>query len=304
MQLELYAVSLVSATARALIFSAIGIRELNEYPAKGCDGIVVGVDLGFSGEVADLYHRYRHGYPDAVIDALAGTFELTGQDVVVDLGCGTGQLALPMARRVRAVVGVDPEPDMLRRARQAAQDLDVIGVSWMLGTDADIPALRGLLGDRSAAAVTIGQALHWMNHTDLFRAVIPLVRAGGGIAVVTNGTPLWLQDTDWSRALRGFMERWLDTKLTYACGTDEDSQRRYRQDLAAAGFEVLSAAVDYDADLDLDQLAGGVYSALGAARLPAPDQRAAFVEQVRAALAPHDHFTEHVHVAILVGRVR
>jgi SAM-dependent methyltransferase len=171
---------------------------------------VVGVDLGFSGEVADLYHRYRHGYPDAVIDALAGTFELTGQDVVVDLGCGTGQLALSMARRVRAVVGVDPEPDMLRRARQAAQDLDVIGVSWMLGTDADIPALGGLLGDRSAAAVTIGQALHWMNHTDLFRAVSPLVRAGGGIALVTNGTPLWLQDTDWSRALRGFMERWLD----------------------------------------------------------------------------------------------
>jgi SAM-dependent methyltransferase len=68
------------------------------------------VGLGFSGEVADLYHRYRHGYPDAVIDELTGAFGLTGQDVVVDLGCGTGQLALPMARRVRAVVGVDPEP--------------------------------------------------------------------------------------------------------------------------------------------------------------------------------------------------
>ena len=76
------------------------------------------VDLGFRGEVADLYHRYRHGYPAAVIDALAGAFGLTGQDVVVDLGCGNGQLTLPMARRVRAVVRVDPEPDMLRRARR------------------------------------------------------------------------------------------------------------------------------------------------------------------------------------------
>lgn len=40
---------------------------------------------------------------------------------VVDLGCGTGQLALPMAGRVHAVVGVDPEPDILRRAHQAAR---------------------------------------------------------------------------------------------------------------------------------------------------------------------------------------
>jgi SAM-dependent methyltransferase len=268
-------------------------------------GIVVGVDvdLGFSGEVADLYHRYRHGYPGAVIDTLAGAFGLTGQDVVVDLGCGTGQLTLPTARRVRAVIGVDPEPDMLRRARQAAKDMGVPNVSWMLGADTDIPALRGLLGDRSAGAVTVGQALHWMHHADLFRAVVPLVRAGGGIAVVTNGTPLWLQDTDWSRALRSFMEGWLDTKLTYPCGTDETSQRRYQEDLAAAGFEVLSTAVDYVADLDLDRLVGGVYSALGVTRLPAPDQRAAFAEQVRAALAPHDHFTEHVHVAILAGKV-
>src|SRR5258707_2408030 len=198
----------------------------------------MGVELGFSGEVADFYHRYRHGYPAAVIDALIDAFGLNGQDVVVDLGCGTGQLTLPPARRVRAVVGVDPEPDMLRRAQQAAKDLDVPNVSWMLGADTDIPALRCLLGDRSAGAVTVGQALHWMDHADLFRAIVPLVRAGGGIAVVTNGTPLGPQDTDWSQALRVFLERWLDTKLTFACGTDEESQRRVRGSPTSAGVPV------------------------------------------------------------------
>jgi hypothetical protein len=67
---------------------------------------------------------------------------------------------------------------------------------------------------------------------------------------------------------------------------------------------VISTAVDYVADLDLDQLVGGVYSALGVTRLPAPDQRPAFAGQVRAAVAPHDHFSEHVHVAILAGKIR
>jgi SAM-dependent methyltransferase len=156
-------------------------------------------DLGFWGEIADLYHRYRHGYPDAVLDAVAGMFGLTADDLVVDVGCGTGQLTLPMAPRVGAVIGVDPQPDMLQRARLAARDAGVANAVWMLGADADLPAVGALLAGRSVGAVTVGQALHWMDHQALFSDAMPLLRPGGGIAVVTNGTPLWLQDTDWSR---------------------------------------------------------------------------------------------------------
>lgn len=92
---------------------------------------------------------------------------------MVDLGCGTGQLSLPIARRVRAVVGMDPEPDMLARARDAAAEQNTSNVTWMLGADTDIPALGALVGGGRFGAVTIGQALRWMNHDELFRAVVP-----------------------------------------------------------------------------------------------------------------------------------
>lgn len=105
-------------------------------------------DLGFRGEVAEFYHQYRHGYPPAVIDVLTGAFGLTGRDVVADLGCGTGQLTLPLARRVRAAVGIDPEPDMLMRARRAGADQGVTNVTWMVGADTDLPALGALLCGR------------------------------------------------------------------------------------------------------------------------------------------------------------
>jgi SAM-dependent methyltransferase len=104
-----------------------------------------------------------------------------------------------MAPRVGAVIGVDPQPDMLQRARLAARDAGVANAVWMLGADADLPAVGALLAGRSVGAVTVGQALHWMDHQALFSDAMPLLRPGGGIAVVTNGTPLWLQDTDWSR---------------------------------------------------------------------------------------------------------
>jgi SAM-dependent methyltransferase len=257
--------------------------------------------LGFRGEVVDFYHRYRRGYPATVIDALVATFALTRDDTVIDLGCGTGQLTIPIAHRVRAAVGVDPEPDMLTRARSAAAEQGVTHATWMIGTDADLPALGRLVGAGRSALVTIGQALHWMRPDELFGTLFPLVRTGGGVAVVTNGSPLWLQDADWSRALRGWLETWLDRDLGYACGTDADSQLRYREALTTAGFDVRETHVDYAAELDLEQLVGGIYSALPVDQLPPPDQRPRFAEQIRHALRPDERFVEHVRVTLLIG---
>jgi ubiquinone/menaquinone biosynthesis C-methylase UbiE len=262
------------------------------------------VDLGFRGEVADFYHRYRRGYPAAVIETLAKAFTLTRDDIVLDLGCGTGQLTLPIAGRVRTAIGMDPEPDMLTRARRAATEQGVTNVSWILGADNDIPTLGGLLGTRRLGAVTIGQALHWMRHDELFQALQPLTRHGGGVAVVTNGTPLWLQDNTWSHALRHVLEQRLGRTLTHACGSDDASQQRYRHSLAAAGFQVHHTSVDYTDEIDLDHLIGGVYSAFSLDQLPKPDQRPPFAEQIRHALHPQMRFTEHVRVAIIIGRTR
>jgi len=260
-------------------------------------------DLGFTGEVAGFYHRYRHGYPSAVIDILAGAVALTGADLAVDLGCGTGQLAVPLASRAGAVLGVDPEPDMLAWARRFAAGQGVANASWLLGADTDLPALAALLGGRRAALVSIGQALHWMDYRTLIPALAALLRPGGAIAVISNGTPMWLQDSPWSRALREFLEQWQRTTLTATCGTDEQSRQRYRETMAAAGLELTEASHDYATELDLDHVIGALYSAMSPKTLPAPEQRAAFTDQLGAALAPHAPFIEQVPVRILLAQL-
>lgn len=139
-------------------------------------------------------------------------------------------------------------------------------------------------------------------YRELIPALVPLLRPGGGIAVITNGTPMWLQDSPWSRALRSFLEQWLGTTLTSTCGTDDASQQRYRDTMTEAGLDVTETRSDYTDELDLDHLVGGVYSALPAQRLPAPGQRTAFADQIHRAVAPHAPFTEHVPVRILLRR--
>lgn len=256
---------------------------------------------GFSGEVATYYARHRRSYPPEVLDALVGTFNLGPGDTVVDLGCGTGQLSLPLAARVGAVVGVDPEPDMLALARRAALNAGRANAAWLLGADSDLPALSRVLGDRTIGALTVAVAIHFMDRDTLFRAARLLLRPGGGVAVVTNGAPLWMQDAEWSRTLRGCLERLLGHPVTATCQTDEAGRRRNRDALVAAGYRFTESSVQYDAPLTVDDMVGGVFSAMSADRLPSPQGRAAFAAEVRDALGGRDRVTERVRVWLQFG---
>jgi hypothetical protein len=60
--------------------------------------------------------------------------------------------------------------------------------------------------------------------------------------------------------------------------------------------------VAHTTETDLDHLIGGVYSALSIDQLPAAQQHPHFADQIRRALHPARHLSEHVRVAMLVGR--
>ena len=261
------------------------------------------MDLGFGGEIADLYHRFRRRYPAELVEAVAEALSLRGDDLVVDLGCGTGQLAIPIASHVDAVIGIDPEPDMLARACSAADEAGISSVAWMIGKDTDLPLLRSLLGEGRVAGLTIGQALHWMDHEALFAAARPLLRSGGGVVAISNGIPLWLQDTDWSRALRDWLQDWLGTGTgpVNSCGTDEAARQRYRESLASHGLEVSQIEITYTDELDFDHLLGGVYSSLPVDRLPPVLDRPRIADELRTVLDPHRPYLEQVPVRAIIG---
>ncbi|WP_240742072.1 class I SAM-dependent methyltransferase [Micromonospora zingiberis] len=251
--------------------------------------------------MATYYARHRRGYPPEVLDALATAFGLGGDDTVIDLGCGTGQLSIPLAARVRAVVGVDPEPDMLALARQAAVDAATTNTAWVLGADRDVPTLGHLLGERTIGALTVAVAIHFMDRDALFRTIRPLVRPGGGVAVITNGVPLWSQDTRWSEALRGCLERLVGRPVTATCDTDAAGRRRNRNALVRAGYRYAESVVQYDAPLTIEDMVGGVFSAIPAELLPSAADRATFTAEVRDALDGRDAVTERVRVWLQFG---
>ena len=79
-----------------------------------------------------------HGEADFV-----GRFEPTA---VLDAGCGTGRVAIELARRGVDVVGVDLDPPMLETARDKAPDLDWVAAdlrSVDLGRQFDVVVAPG-----------------------------------------------------------------------------------------------------------------------------------------------------------------
>ncbi len=75
--------------------------------------------------VADIFDETRPAPPPEVLDALAE--ELSGCRAVLDLGTGTGRLALPLRERGFEVVGVDLSTKMLAVAKAKGLSDLVVG---------------------------------------------------------------------------------------------------------------------------------------------------------------------------------
>lgn len=91
---------------------------------------------------------------------------------VLDAGCGTGRVAIELARRGFDVVGVDVDAGMLATARARAPELD-----WV---QADLAALD--LGRRFDAVVLAGNVVHFTapgTEHDLVRRCAAHVEPGG-----------------------------------------------------------------------------------------------------------------------------
>jgi SAM-dependent methyltransferase len=113
--------------------------------------------------------------------------DLTVDDLVVEVGCGTGRLTRAMAAMTTArLLGVDSEPRMLEVARaRSAEDRQPAGqgvpdrIQW-----AQASAYRLPVDDRQAALVLMSMVVHLLKQrTRAFREAARILRPGGRLVI-------------------------------------------------------------------------------------------------------------------------
>jgi SAM-dependent methyltransferase len=125
------------------------------------------------GQEAERYDRCRPRYPDVVIDALLGPEP--SRLKVLDVGCGTGIAARPMAERGAKVLGVELAPRMAEVAHRHGIDVEI-------GAFEEWDA-AGRRFDR----VTSAQAWHWLDMPAATAKAASLLLPNGILGLIWSG---------------------------------------------------------------------------------------------------------------------
>jgi len=228
------------------------------------------------------YARYRAGYPEAFFDMVKEKFNLSKNDRVLDLGCGTGQIAIPICRHVREVVAMDPEPEMLAEGKIQAEKSGAKNIRWIEGGSEDLAEMEYVLG--RFQLVVLGTAFHWMNQEKTLDDLYEILHDGGGIVIASIDGEFFKQSV-----IVQVVKKWLGEERRAGSGVYKPTTGRFEEVISESKFHrMVSWQYPLVFTNDIDGIVGNVYSTSIANPNILGDKKDAFEKDLRDALLKHN----------------
>jgi SAM-dependent methyltransferase len=252
---------------------------------------------------APYYDRYRSPYPQPLFDGLCGRLPVSGRGRLLDLACGTGYIAFPLASRFKEVVAIDQEAEMVAFGAAKAAEAGVENITWAAGSAETAPVSGPF------ELITIGNAFHRVKRRVVAERMLAWLQPGGGVALVWGSGP-WRGGLEWQRAADELIRRWL-AKLGAEDRVPADweaviDRTPHEQILAEAGFDY-AGRFDFSAEetWTVQSLTGYMYSTSGLNREALGGQIGAFERELADLLLSHnasDRFEVAVSYAYELAR--
>lgn len=249
------------------------------------------------------YARYRPGYPKPFFAHVIEEFNLNGTGRLLDLGCGTGQLAIPLANHFEEVVGMDPELEMLAEAKIQADKAGVTNIKWVEGGSEDLKDLKEDLG--TFRLVTMGSAFHWMKRDSVLVVLDSIISKNGGIVVVGSAS-IWNKTNEWKDVMKTVIKKWLGEKRRAGGSVYVAPKERHEIVITRSAFKQMETyRLEYQRSWDMDSLIGHLYSTSFCSIAVLGDKREGFEKDLRETLLklnPSGKFTEDVAIEAYLAR--
>jgi ubiquinone/menaquinone biosynthesis C-methylase UbiE len=256
---------------------------------------------GLFTEAARYYDKYRPRYPEVFFHKVGEEFKLDGTGRLLDLGCGTGQLAIPLAASFQEVIGVDPEDKMLLEAKQQALSKGITNITWLRKRAEDLNPMAGELG--SFKLVTIGNAFHWMDQERVLFNLDQLVDPDGGIVIVKN--PVY-KPSDWRVIMQDVVIKYLGEEGRGVEGRYIDANQSFRSALLGSSFKDIERySFPFQYTWGIESIIGYLYSTSFCPPRLLGENRGSFERDLGGSLLdlnPNATFTENNEAVALFAR--
>jgi ubiquinone/menaquinone biosynthesis C-methylase UbiE len=243
------------------------------------------------------YYAFRAPYAPQALAFVRDTFQLDAASSVLDLGCGPGTIAIPLARTVGHVVAVDPSEAMLGQGRLRAQESGRNNIDWICARAEDFTAQAGTFD-----AVTLGQSFHWMDRDVVLRRLAPMIADGGGLALINPGRRR--PQESWEEIASEVIARYLGARPRHPRTNPEpQNEPALLRSAAFSRFTASEFAMDFERDVP--SIIGYVYSMSVSPRSAFGERVAAFERELSEALlraSPSGVFREHLETEVIVAR--
>ena len=250
---------------------------------------------------ADAYVRFRVPYPTVLLEGVRRRARLSGAGRLLDLGCGPGRVALPLAPLFREVWAVDLEPEMLAAGRAAAARRGVANVRWIVGRAEDVA-----VPDGSIELVTMGESLHRFDQPVVLRKVLASLQPSGSVAALGSVHPWQDSREPWQCRFKEVWDRWVPAGAAAAHPAAHQPVLTSGQVFARAGFEdVTEDEFDMPHVWTVESLIGYAYSTSVLSRKALREQAGMFEADLRQTLLachPRNVYPARVRFWCAVGR--
>ncbi|MFG3594646.1 class I SAM-dependent methyltransferase [Bradyrhizobium sp. RDI18] len=249
---------------------------------------------------APYYARHGLAYPEDFFVSLIRVCRLNNGSRAIDLGAGTGQISIRLARSIGGVLFVDPSGEMVHEGKRMARSIGVKNIEFLMSRSEDLNE-----PESSFDIATIAGAFIFMDQSMVLAKLAQMLKPDGCVAIIRRERD-GSEPGEWYDAMINEIKEFWGGSFPAGPGAALPIMAMsYPEVLRSSDFsEVTELRHYYEHHWNIDDLLSYLFSTCMAAPGTLGSRRDEFTTRIRGLLRSYSSsglFTERGHVKTWLG---